>query len=72
MKPYLYLYQLTALFISCGPSGGNSSINLPWSNGQVKGQVNKLKLNKRTMYGRANFDFLHKQVLVASLHGSCG
>jgi transposase len=27
-----------------------------WSNGQVEGQVNRLKLIKRQMYGRAKFD----------------
>jgi len=49
-----------------------AAITLPWSNGQVEGQVNKLKLIKRMMYGRANFDLLRKRVLLASLHGTCG
>jgi transposase len=31
----------------------------PWSNGRVEGQVNRLKLTKRQMYGRAKFD-LHR------------
>lgn len=31
-----------------------AALKLPWSNGQVEGQVNRLKLLKRTMYGRAN------------------
>lgn len=34
-----------------------------WSNGQVEGQVNRLKLIKRQMYGRANFALLRKRVL---------
>lgn len=38
-----------------------------WSNGQVEGQVNRLKLVKRRMYGRANFDLLRKQVLGVQL-----
>ena len=29
-----------------------------WSNGQTEGQVHKLKLLKRSMYGRAKFDLL--------------
>ena len=29
----------------------------------VEGQVNRLKLVKRTMYGRANFDLLRQRVL---------
>jgi transposase len=36
-----------------------------WSNGQVEGQVNRLKLVKRTMYGRASFDLLKRRVLAA-------
>lgn len=36
-----------------------------WSNGQVEGQVNRLKLIKRQMYGRAKFDLLRKRVLYA-------
>ncbi len=39
------------------------SMNSQWSNGQVEGQVNRLKLIKRQMYGRANFDLLKARVL---------
>ena len=38
-----------------------------WSNGQVEGQVNRLKFIKRIMYGRANFDLLRKRVLYRPL-----
>jgi transposase len=34
-----------------------------WSNGQVEGQINRLKLLKRQMYARANFDLLKARVL---------
>ena len=34
-----------------------------WSQGQVEGQVNRLKCIKRQMYGRANFDLLRLRVL---------
>jgi transposase len=40
-----------------------NALALPWSNGQTEGQVNRLKLIKRQMYGRANFDLLRKRVL---------
>ncbi len=40
-----------------------AGLSLPWSNGQVEGQVNRLKLIKRTMYGRASFNLLRKRVL---------
>jgi transposase len=36
-----------------------------WSNGQTEGQINKLKLVKRQMYGRAKFDLLRCRVLAA-------
>lgn len=38
----------------------------PWSNGQTKGHVNRLKLVKRQMYGRANFDLLRKRFLYSA------
>jgi transposase len=36
---------------------------LKWNNGMVEGHVNRLKLLKRSMYGRANFDLLRLRVL---------
>jgi transposase len=35
----------------------------PWSQGPVEGQVNRLKLLKRQMYGRASFPLLRQRVL---------
>ena len=37
----------------------------PWSNGVVEGKINKLKLIKRMMYGRAEFPLLRQRVLYA-------
>ncbi|HEX7586734.1 MAG TPA: transposase [Anaerolineae bacterium] len=34
-----------------------------WSNGQTEGQVNRLKMLKRQMYGRANLDLLRSRFL---------
>jgi transposase len=42
-----------------------AGLTLVYSNGQVEGQVNKLKLIKRTMYGRAGFPLLRQRVLHA-------
>jgi transposase len=42
-----------------------AAISLAWSNGQVEGQVNRLKFLKRQMYGRAKFDLLRIRVLSA-------
>ncbi len=38
----------------------------PWSNGQTEGQITRVKLVKRQMYGRANFDLLRQRVLYAA------
>ncbi len=40
-----------------------AALSLPWNNGPTEGNVNRLKLIKRQMYGRANFDLLRKRVL---------
>jgi transposase len=41
------------------------AVTLEWSNGQVEGQVNRLKMLKRQMYGRAGFGLLRTRVLLA-------
>jgi transposase len=43
-----------------------ASLELPWSNGPTEGHVNRLKLIKRQMYGRAKFDLLRARVLRAA------
>ncbi len=40
-----------------------NACTLEWSNGQVEGQVNRLKNIKRQMYGRGSFELLKKKVL---------
>jgi len=40
-----------------------AALEFPWNNGPVEGQVNRLKVIKRIMYGRANFDLLRLRVL---------
>jgi transposase len=40
-----------------------AAITLPWSNGQTEGQICKLKLVKRQMYGRGNLDLLQARVI---------
>jgi transposase len=37
-----------------------------WSNGQVEGQINRLKLLKRQMYGRAKLDLLKRRAVGAA------
>jgi transposase len=40
-----------------------AALRLPYSTGPVEGNINRLKLIKRSMYGRANFDLLRQRVL---------
>ncbi|MFF9135542.1 hypothetical protein ACF1AY_35245 [Streptomyces sp. NPDC014776] len=40
-------------------------MSLPWSSGAVEGRVNRIKMIKRQMYGRAGFKRLRKRVLLA-------
>jgi transposase len=42
-----------------------NGLTLPYSSGAVEGTVNRIKMLKRQMYGRANFDLLRKRVLLA-------
>jgi transposase len=43
------------------------ALSQPWSNGQVEGQVNRLKLIKRQMQGRAKLDLLKQRVIHKSI-----
>ena len=43
-----------------------AALSLPWSNGPAEGQINRLKLLKRQMYGRAKLDLLRSRVLHAA------
>ncbi len=43
-----------------------AALTEPWSTGQVEGQITRLKLLKRQMYGRANLDLLRLRVLHAA------
>lgn len=40
-----------------------AAIELPWSNGQTEGQITKLKLVKRQMYGRGKLDLLEARFI---------
>ncbi len=41
-----------------------AAVTEPWSNGQTEGQITKLKLVKRQMYGRAKLDLLRARLIV--------
>jgi transposase len=42
-----------------------AGLSLPFSSGAVEGQVNRIKMLKRQMFGRAGLDLLRKRVLLA-------
>jgi transposase len=43
-----------------------AALTTPWSSGEAEGQITRLKLIKRQMYGRASFDLLRRRVLLAA------
>jgi transposase len=43
-----------------------AGLTLPWSSGVVEGHVNRIKMLKRQMFGRAGFHLLRKRVLLYS------
>jgi transposase len=43
-----------------------AAITEPWSNGQTEGQITKLKLFKRQIYGRAKIDLLQARLIGAA------
>jgi transposase len=42
-----------------------NGLSLRWSSGAVEGHVNRIKMLKRQMYGRAGPDLLRRRVLLA-------
>jgi transposase len=43
-----------------------AGITLPWSQGPIEGQINRLKTLKRQMFGRAHVDLLAQRFLLAA------
>ena len=43
-----------------------AALTTSWSNGQTEGQVTRLKLLKRQMYGRAGLDLLRRRALISA------
>jgi transposase len=43
-----------------------AAITTTWSNGQTEGQITKLKMVKRQMYGRAKIDLLQARLIGAA------
>jgi transposase len=43
-----------------------AAVTLPWSQGPIEGQINRLKMLKRQMFGRARLDLLARRFLLAA------
>lgn len=56
-------FQQFALGLERDKAAVAAALSSPYSNGQVEGQVNRLKVIKRMAYGRAKFDLLRQRVL---------
>jgi transposase len=63
--PFLEV-QHFALGLENEESAFQAALTEPWSTGQVEGQITRLKLLKRQMYGRANLDLLRLRMLHAA------
>ena len=59
---YLTQYQGLLLDYDAVKAG----MTLEWSNGPVEGQINRLKMLKRQMYGRASLELLSRRFLWAA------
>ncbi|MDJ0466408.1 hypothetical protein [Streptomyces sp. H27-C3] len=55
-----YIQQLCAL------EDPQATTPVPWSNGPTEGTVDRVKMLKRQMYGRAKLDILRRRVLYAT------
>jgi transposase len=44
-------------------SAVEAAVSEPWSNGPVEGQLNRLKMLKRQMYGRAGIELLRARLI---------
>ena len=58
-----------ARIVCCRDQQGKAAVRAaivePWSNGQTEGQINKLKMVKRQMDGRAKIDLLEARLIGA-------
>lgn len=46
-----------------------AGVTLPWSSGPVEGHINRLKMLKRQMFGRARLDLLSRRFVLAPQEG---
>jgi transposase len=54
-----------ALGLSEDYAAVKAGVTLPWSTGPVEGHINRLKMLKRQMFGRARLDLLSRRFVLA-------
>ena len=57
------IWQRFAASLQSDYDAVSNALKLPWSNGPVEGNIQRLKLIKRQAYGRANLDLLKARVM---------
>lgn len=60
--------MLESFAVSLAQDGAavRAGLRLPWSSGHYEGQLNRLELLERSMYGRAKLDLLRRRFLLAA------
>lgn len=58
----VYVIQKFATKLRHDIDAVRNAILWPWSNGQTEGQINRLKMLKRAMYGRASVALLRARM----------
>ena len=62
----LLALQAFAVTLRRDEAAARNALQEVWSQGQTEGQITRLKLIRRQMYGRGKLDLLSRRVLVAA------
>jgi transposase len=62
----LMVFQRFAKGLCDDDEAVQAGVTLPWSNGSVEGHINRLKILKRQMFGRAKIDILTQRFILAA------
>jgi transposase len=65
-RPGLRVVESFAVSLDQDGAAVRAGLRLSWSGGQDEGQVSRLKLLRRFMYGRAKLDLLRRRSLLAT------
>jgi transposase len=65
----LAMFQRLAKSFQRDSAAVKAGLTLPWSSGPVEGHINRLKMLKRQMFGRARLDLLSRRFVLAPQQG---